>query len=182
MELYLWRDPDPEGSALTRSNDPTTARRVQMLKGHPNVITMLEMFTIDRFHCIGLELAGADLASHLKAEYPVGCCPVAVAHSYGAQLFRGLAHLREHGVVHNDIKLENLLLDQSRERLMIGDFGISRVLESEDECFTGVCGTMAYVAPELLGEKAYGFPIDIWAAGVCLFVLLVGEFPFRTES
>jgi serine/threonine protein kinase len=41
---------------------------------------------------------------------------------------------------------------------------------------------MAYVAPELLGEKAYGFPIDIWAAGVCLFVLLVGEFPFRTES
>ena len=98
----------------------------------------METFTVDRFYCIGLELAACDLATYIRSECPNRRLPYELGQTFGFQLFSGLAHLWEFRVVHSDIKLENLLLDPARKRLMIGDFGISRVPMSEEHCFTGL--------------------------------------------
>jgi len=82
-------------------------------------------------------------------------------------------------VVHRDIKLDNILLDQSG-RIKICDFGVSRQVKSEKERMVDQCGTPAYIAPEIISEKGYkGFKSDMWSAGICLYVMLVGSVPFR---
>ena len=86
------------------------------------------------------------------------------------------------GVVHRDIKLDNILLD-SKGNVKIGDFGVSRRIEQEEELLFEQCGTPAYIAPEIVQEIGYkGLPVDIWSAGVCLFALLYGNVPFKANQ
>lgn len=85
-------------------------------------------------------------------------------------------------MVHRDIKLDNILLDQSG-RIKICDFGVSRQVRSEKERMHDQCGTPAYIAPEILKNRGYkGFKVDMWSAGVCLYVMLVGTVPFRASK
>jgi 5'-AMP-activated protein kinase catalytic alpha subunit len=85
-------------------------------------------------------------------------------------------------VVHRDIKLDNILLDQSG-RIKICDFGVSKQVSSEKERMFDQCGTPAYIAPEIIGGKGYkGFKADMWSAGVCLYVMLIGTVPFRANT
>ena len=75
-------------------------------------IVVFRLWMSYSWYCIGTELlAGGDVWTYVREAFPLHVCPVPLAHSYGSQLLRGLAHLKAHRVVHNDIKLENLLLD-----------------------------------------------------------------------
>jgi serine/threonine protein kinase len=80
--------------------------------------------------------------------------------------------------VHRDIKLENIILNENHKTKII-DFGFSIIIPS-DKKLSIFCGTPSYMAPEIVAKKDYfGPPVDIWSAGIVLYVMMVGHFPFK---
>jgi MAP/microtubule affinity-regulating kinase len=80
-------------------------------------------------------------------------------------------------VVHRDIKLENILIDQNSSVKLI-DFGFSIVI-AENQKLNVFCGTPSYMAPEIVNKQEYDFGVDIWALGVLFYKIVTGNFPFR---
>ncbi|KAL4511725.1 hypothetical protein ABPG72_012570 [Tetrahymena utriculariae] len=94
------------------------------------------------------------------------------------QIVEGVNYCHKMSVVHRDIKLENILLDQSNN-IKIIDFGFS-IINGEDKKLKIFCGTPSYMAPEIVSKIEYvGQKADIWALGILLFVMLQGKFPFK---
>ena len=97
------------------------------------------------------------------------------------QIVEGIVYLHSKNIIHRDIKLENLLLDEIKT-LKIIDFGFS-VCVKPDQKINNFCGTPTYMAPEIVSKKEYsGAPVDVWALGVLLYVLLCGTFPFKAQD
>lgn len=101
------------------------------------------------------------------------------------QIVNGLKALHKQGIMHRDIKLENILVSKctsGRRTYKICDFGVSMMVEGPDS-FEELCiGTMRYMAPEMLENKSYNQKIDIWSLGVVFFTLTTGSMPFVGED
>jgi serine/threonine protein kinase len=94
----------------------------------------------------------------------------------------GIHYLHQRNVTHRDIKLENILLDETRTRVKLIDFGFSTCIPHEKKVKI-FCGTPSYMAPEIVSKIEYaGPPADIWALGVLLYALLCGRFPFKGSN
>ncbi|CAA2964122.1 CBL-interacting serine threonine- kinase 11 [Olea europaea subsp. europaea] len=103
---------------------------------------------------------------------------------YFQQLISALSYCHSRGVYHRDLKLENLLLDENGD-LKVTDFGLCAVTGQihPDGLLHTLCGTPAYVAPEILAKKGYnGAKIDVWSSGVILFVITAGYLPFNDPN
>lgn len=89
-----------------------------------------------------------------------------------------MKYIHSQNIVHRDLKLENILIDD-RNNLKLIDFGFS-VHIGPDQKLKIFCGTPSYMAPEIVQKKEYsGYATDIWSMGIILFVLLNGHFPFK---
>ena len=105
------------------------------------------------------------------------------------QLVLAVQHMHAHGVVHRDLKLENILLD-GQDLCKVCDFGLAHQYSSAKEpgkfditSLKEVCGSKSYCAPEVLEGRGYeGFPTDVWSCGICLFAMLAGFFPLDEAS
>ncbi|XP_015434223.1 PREDICTED: serine/threonine-protein kinase DCLK1 [Dufourea novaeangliae] len=143
---------------------------------HPNIISLIaEQETADQLFLVMELVKGGDLFDAIAAatKFSEAEASVMIGH-----LTSALAYLHIHHIVHRDVKPENLLveMDGSHVRcLKLGDFGLAQVVR---EPLYTVCGTPTYVAPEILAETGYGLKIDVWAAGVILYILLCGFPPF----
>lgn len=157
-------------------NEVAILRRVN----HPNIILLVEEFdTNDSLYLVMEYVKGGDLFDDiaLSTKYTERD-----ASSMINNLLHALKYLHNLRIVHRDVKPENLLvIDHSdgSKSLKLGDFGLATYCE--DQLFT-VCGTPTYVAPEILSEVGYDFKVDIWAAGVILYILLCGFPPFASPS
>lgn len=102
---------------------------------------------------------------------------------YFCDLINGLEYLHEQKIIHRDIKPENLLVSDSGV-LKITDFGVSHVFVGDDDTLSRSAGSPAFLAPELCtpGANASGKAVDIWACGITLYYLLVGQVPFMAEN
>ncbi|KAL0370839.1 UNVERIFIED_CONTAM: CBL-interacting serine/threonine-protein kinase [Sesamum angustifolium] len=103
---------------------------------------------------------------------------------YFQQLISAVSYCHARGIYHRDLKPENLLLDEN-EDLKVSDFGLSALTDQvqADGLLHTLCGTPAYVAPELLAKRGYdGAKIDVWSCGVILFVLTAGYLPFNDQN
>ena len=100
---------------------------------------------------------------------------------YIIQLIRALQYLHSHRVIHRDLKLGNLFLNDKME-LKVGDFGLATKLDFEGERKKTVCGTPNYIAPEVLYGTGHSYEVDIWAIGVIIYTLLIGKPPFETRE
>ncbi|KAK2847455.1 hypothetical protein Q5P01_010454 [Channa striata] len=96
-----------------------------------------------------------------------------------AELGCALGFLHDVGIIHRDVKMENILLSD-RGHLRLSDFGLSHRLNRGGRAFT-ICGTIQYMAPEVLSGGPYTQAADWWSLGIMLFSLVTGEFPVHAE-
>ena len=100
------------------------------------------------------------------------------------QAVKGLQGCHKNLVMHRDIKLENMLLDEEGT-LKICDFGVSKICDTsvETSLITDQCGTPAYMAPEVFRKEHYrGDRADIWSLGICLYIMVFGTVPFASKN
>ncbi|KAK9904665.1 hypothetical protein WJX75_000026 [Coccomyxa subellipsoidea] len=163
-------------------------KEIDILVGlnHPNVIYLREYFEENnRVYLITELLTGGEL---LDAVLQRGSYNEADARNCFVQLLRGIEYLHANKITHRDLKLENLLLQRPANAddipsVKIADFGLAKKMK-ESQMQT-ICGTPQYVAPEvILGTPGliYGPAVDLWSAGVVLFILLGGYPPFYDEN
>ncbi|KAL6985175.1 CBL-interacting serine/threonine-protein kinase 16 [Sarracenia purpurea var. burkii] len=154
---------------------------VMRLVRHPNVVELKEvMATKTKIFFIMEHVKGGELFAKVAR----GKLREDLARKYFQQLISAVDFCHSRGVSHRDLKPENLLLDEN-EDLKVSDFGLSALPEQllNDGLLHTLCGTPAYVAPEVLRKKGYdGARADIWSCGVILYVLLAGVLPFQDEN
>ncbi|KAJ8431834.1 hypothetical protein Cgig2_027579 [Carnegiea gigantea] len=106
--------------------------------------------------------------------------PESDARAVAGSLLQAILHCHQNGVVHRDIKPENVLIDPNTKRIKLCDFGSAAVKTAAP--MKEVVGTPYYVAPEVLEGSGYGEKVDVWSAGVVLYVMLAGFPPFYGEN
>ncbi|CAJ1054028.1 serine/threonine-protein kinase PLK1 [Xyrichtys novacula] len=102
------------------------------------------------------------------------------ARYYMSQLLKGVQYLHNNRVIHRDLKLGNIFLNDDME-VKIGDFGLATKIEFDGERKKTLCGTPNYIAPEVLCKKGHSYEVDVWSLGCILYTLLVGKPPFETS-
>ena len=146
---------------------------------HPHVTQMYEVIATESSIWIVTELcSGGELFDYLAEKSRLAEDEARVL--FG-QLCLAVYYLHEKGIVHRDLKLENVLLDE-RCRVKLGDFGFTREYERGTYMET-FCGTTGYASPEmLLGKKYLGPEVDVWSLGIILYCLLTGTLPFDDDD
>ncbi|CAI9737668.1 serine/threonine-protein kinase Chk1-like [Octopus vulgaris] len=155
---------------------------IHKLLKHDNVIRFYGSRTAGDQQFMFLEYAcGGELFDRIEPD--VGMSPQ-LAQYYFRQLIEGLEYLHSRGVAHRDLKPENLLLDEN-DTLKISDFGFATVFryQGEEREMEKCCGTLPYVAPEVIRRRPYSAqPADIWSCGIILVAMLAGELPWDEPS
>ncbi|XP_011301223.1 serine/threonine-protein kinase polo [Fopius arisanus] len=97
------------------------------------------------------------------------------------QILDGVDYLHQHRIIHRDLKLGNLFLNDELQ-VKIGDFGLATKLEHDGERKKTLCGTPNYIAPEILTKVGHSYEVDVWSIGCIMYTLLVGKPPFETAT
>ncbi|XP_076046777.1 serine/threonine-protein kinase polo isoform X2 [Oratosquilla oratoria] len=97
------------------------------------------------------------------------------------QILQGVKYLHDRKVIHRDLKLGNLFINDEME-IKIGDFGLATRVDYQGERKRTLCGTPNYIAPEILCKKGHSYEVDVWSVGCILYTLLVGKPPFETQT
>jgi len=147
---------------------------------HPNVVPIYGADEVDGhvFFVMGF-VDGDSLAAQIRAMGRLD--PMAVARIL-RDVASALAHAHERGIIHRDIKAENILIERDSERALVTDFGIARVVEAQPLTATGqMLGTVHYVSPEQVAGDRIDVRSDLYSLGVVGFLALTGRFPFDDE-
>uniref|UniRef100_A0A8C7KLK0 calcium/calmodulin-dependent protein kinase n=1 Tax=Oncorhynchus kisutch TaxID=8019 RepID=A0A8C7KLK0_ONCKI len=157
------------------------ARICRLLK-HPNIVRLHESISEEGFHYLVFDLVtGGELFEDIVArEY----YSEADASQCINQILESVHHMHQHDIVHRDLKPENLLLASKLKgaAVKLADFGLAIEVQGDEQAWFGFAGTPGYLSPEVLRKDPYGKPVDIWACGVVLYILLVGYPPFWDED
>ncbi|XP_041124211.1 calcium/calmodulin-dependent protein kinase type II subunit gamma isoform X12 [Polyodon spathula] len=157
------------------------ARICRLLK-HPNIVRLHDSISEEGFHYLLFDLVtGGELFEDIVArEY----YSEADASQCINQILESVNHIHQHDIVHRDLKPENLLLASKMKgaAVKLADFGLAIEVQGEQQAWFGFAGTPGYLSPEVLRKDPYGKPVDIWACGVVLYILLVGYPPFWDED
>ncbi|XP_047675058.1 calcium/calmodulin-dependent protein kinase (CaM kinase) II beta 1 isoform X28 [Tachysurus fulvidraco] len=157
------------------------ARICRLLK-HPNIVRLHDSISEEGFHYLLFDLVtGGELFEDIVArEYYSEADASHCIH----QILDSVNHIHQHDIVHRDLKPENLLLASKCKNaaVKLADFGLAIEVQGDQQAWFGFAGTPGYLSPEVLRKEAYGKPVDIWACGVILYILLVGYPPFWDED
>ncbi|XP_050981217.1 calcium/calmodulin-dependent protein kinase type II delta chain isoform X11 [Labeo rohita] len=157
------------------------ARICRLLK-HPNIVRLHDSIAEEGFHYLVFDLVtGGELFEDIVArEY---YSEADASHCIN-QILESVSHIHQHDIVHRDLKPENLLLASKMKgaAVKLADFGLAIEVQGDQQAWFGFAGTPGYLSPEVLRKDPYGKPVDIWACGVILYILLVGYPPFWDED
>ncbi|XP_076239067.1 calcium/calmodulin-dependent protein kinase II isoform X20 [Calliopsis andreniformis] len=149
---------------------------------HPNIVRLHDSIQEENYHYLVFDLVtGGELFEDIVAREFYS---EADASHCIQQILESVHHCHHNGVVHRDLKPENLLLASKAKgaAVKLADFGLAIEVQGEAHAWFGFAGTPGYLSPEVLKKEPYGKPVDIWACGVILYILLVGYPPFWDED
>ena len=189
----VWRAEHAETGEVAAVKEINTARlSPKLLEGlqrevavlqrarHPHIVRLYSIFRrpkAERLYLVLEYCAGGDLAHHVRRH---GRVPEPEARVLTRQLASGLRCLRQHNLMHRDLKPQNLLLSGAPGAggvLKIADFGFARDVQEAGLAET-LCGSPLYMAPEILQNRRYGVKADLWSVGAVLFELVSGKPPY----
>ncbi|XP_027885715.1 calcium/calmodulin-dependent protein kinase type II subunit gamma isoform X10 [Xiphophorus couchianus] len=174
--------PNPQVQNLTDHQKLEREARICRLLKHPNIVRLHDSISEEGFHYLVFDLVtGGELFEDIVArEY----YSEADASHCISQILESVNHIHQHDIVHRDLKPENLLLASKMKgaAVKLADFGLAIEVQGEQQAWFGFAGTPGYLSPEVLRKDPYGKPVDIWACGVILYILLVGYPPFWDED
>lgn len=150
--------------------------------GNPHVVSLHDSFEDESSINLVLDLcSGTDLLDRISSDAPL---PEPEAAALAAELLEAIAACHRRGVAHRDVKPDNVMFDKNG-KLKLTDFGSAAwfgdQLEGEEK-MEGIVGTPYYVAPEVIAGRKYSEKVDVWSAGVVIYMLLSGTAPFDGES
>ncbi|XP_034937494.1 calcium/calmodulin-dependent protein kinase type II alpha chain isoform X19 [Chelonus insularis] len=149
---------------------------------HPNIVRLHESIQEENCHYLVFDLVtGGELFEDIVAREFYS---EADASHCIQQILESVHHCHHNGIVHRDLKPENLLLASKAKgaAVKLADFGLAIEVQGDVQAWYGFAGTPGYLSPEVLKKESYGKPVDIWACGVILYILLVGYPPFWDED
>jgi serine/threonine protein kinase len=155
------------------ANDVQGEIATQSAVNHPNIAKLQAVYNNKRRVRMVIEhLEGGDLFDHLAFRGSFGDLETALIVK---QVLEAVEHLHDNGIVHRDIKLENIVYETAeRDKVKLIDFGYSTFWEAGQQPMRRTCGTMTYLAPEVLKE-AYTNKADLWCVGVAAHAMLTGK-------
>jgi serine/threonine protein kinase len=143
-----------------------------------NIIKLEYHFTDnDNFYLVMEFCAKGDLLRHIKDK---GKMNENHARRYFRQLINAVKYMKDHGVLHRDLKPGNLFVTDA-DVIKVGDYGCSKKLSSKDELRKSQLGTPNYISPEVFKLNEYSYSCDLWSCGCILYIMLVGKTPFESE-
>lgn len=172
-----------EKSRLEKEEEAALRLEVAILESvdHPAIVHMRQVYDTPKTFFMVMELmTGGELFERI---YNKGRYTEPEAAAVIARVADALQYCHARGIVHRDLKLENLLLTDSSEsaEVKIADFGLAKLI-SQSQAMATACGTPGYVAPEILSQKGYTEKVDCWSLGVILYIMLCGFPPFYDEN
>ncbi|KAI8139014.1 kinase-like domain-containing protein, partial [Fennellomyces sp. T-0311] len=173
-----------ETGALQQLRDEHAVREAQilLLLRHPNIVQVRDFITASDHYCLVMEhIPGIALLHHvIQHQY----LSETRARHYAHQIWRALDYLHGHAVVHLDLRIDNILLQD--DQIKIIDFSNASVYTSQPlHKRRYICRSIHYTAPELLDparETFEGPSVDIWSFGILLYIMVTGEMPFEGNS
>ncbi|XP_034852924.1 caM kinase-like vesicle-associated protein isoform X2 [Mirounga leonina] len=150
---------------------------LKMVK-HPNILQLVDVFVTRKEYFIFLELAtGREVFDWILDQ---GYYSERDTSNVVRQVLEAVAYLHSLKIVHRNLKLENLVYYNrlKNSKIVISDFHLAKL---ENGLIKEPCGTPEYLAPEVVGRQRYGRPVDCWAIGVIMYILLSGNPPFYEE-
>ena len=156
-----------------------TERNVLQISHHPFIVKLIYAFQSNEELFLILQYcSGGDLSVHLKREK---CFPEDKARFYAAEILLALEYLHKQDIVYRDLKPSNVILDE-KGHAHLTDFGLSKEGISDAVLTTSFCGSMAYLAPEMLKKTGHGKSVDWYLFGVLLHEMLTGSPPFIDKN
>ena len=148
---------------------------------HPNIVKLIEICVSTDIYCLVLEYApGTQTICDIIGKY--GALGEFFSRPIARHIISGLMYLHSKKILHRDLKLENIMVNEDFTRCFLIDFGLSNFWYQGKSMKTH-CGSVEFAAPELFRrEPKYGPGIDIWSFGIILFGMLLGSLPFTLES
>ena len=144
---------------------------------HPNIIRLYNASETEEEINILLEYAeNGNLYSLIKKENGLS---ENRAFNYFIQIVNAVYFLHQNNIIHRDIKPENILIGDN-DKVKLCDFGWAKELTVNNR--STFCGTVEYMAPEIVGSELYDFSVDVWSLGILLYELLMGHSPFKSEK
>jgi calcium/calmodulin-dependent protein kinase I len=149
---------------------------------HPNIIKLFSVYDEKKKMNLVMELVtGGELFDRIVDS---GHFSEKDAAETSHKLISAIKYMHAQGVVHRDLKPENMLMTDSTKdaEVKITDFGLSKINDERSTLMKTPCGTPGYIAPEMLHLKGYGSEVDLWSAGVIVYILLCGFPPFYADN
>ena len=156
-----------------------TERNIMMRARHPFIVNLCFAFQTEAKFYFGMEyVPGGELFYHMERLERI---QIDDARLYVAEIGLALEYLHSLGIIYRDLKPENIILDRNGH-VKITDFGLSKETDSTDETASTFCGTAEYLAPELVMQIPYSYPVDIWALGILTYEMILGTTPFYHDN
>jgi NIMA (never in mitosis gene a)-related kinase len=168
---------------MTREERQAALNEVKVLSmlSHPNIIAYYDSFLEDKALMIAMEYAqGGTIFEYLQQRGEHLLNEEEIMHLF-VQILLSLQHVHSRSILHRDLKTQNIMLCKKKKVVKVGDFGISKVLNSKSKAHT-VVGTPCYISPELCEGKPYNQKSDIWALGCVLYELATLQRAFEASN
>ena len=166
---------------IKKQQTHTKTERDLMVKiNSPFIVNIKSAFQdISKLYIVSEFMQGGDMFFHMHDDRIV-VFNNEKARFYIMELVLALESLHKHNMVYRDLKPENILLD-AKGHVKLTDFGLSKILENEEDKAFTICGTPQYLAPEVIQKKGYDKAVDWWSLGCVMYEMLTGKIPFAIK-